>query len=242
MSDPPEKQPLLQRLKERKLVQWTLAYVAGGWVVLQVLDVTAEPWGLSGGVVRAMQAALVVGFGVTLVLAWYHGEQGRQRVSGPELLIIAGLLVVSGIGFRILGGGDSSTGGELTEVAESPSAPDALIQPSVAVLPFVNMSGDPDNEYFSDGITEELINTLAQLPGVRVPARTSSFAFKGRSFSPAVSRNAARKGRCLQVQCECDVCFGLPVVLGNRATDWLTGCACGRPVSTCLHLGAHVLH
>ena len=52
---------------------------------------------LSVGVICAMQAALVVGFGVTLVLAWYHGEQGRQRVSGPELLIIAGVLIVAGM-------------------------------------------------------------------------------------------------------------------------------------------------
>ena len=53
----------------------------------------------------------------------------------------------------------------------------------MAVLPFVNMSGDPDNEYFSDGITEELLNALAQLPDLRVPGRTSSFAFKGQSIT-----------------------------------------------------------
>ncbi len=56
------------------------------------------------------------------------------------------------------------------------------VEQSVAVLPFVNVSGNPDNEYFSDGITEELINALAQLPGLRVPARTSSFALKGLSI------------------------------------------------------------
>jgi TolB-like protein len=55
---------------------------------------------------------------------------------------------------------------------------DPTIERSVAVLPFVNMSGDSNNEYFSDGITEELLNALAQLPDLRVPGRTSSFAFK----------------------------------------------------------------
>ncbi len=63
------------------------------------------------------------------------------------------------------------------------SGGEASIERSVAVLPFVNMSGDPDNEYFSDGITEELLNALAQLPDLRVPGRTSSFAFKGQSLT-----------------------------------------------------------
>ena len=179
MSEPSDKQPLLDRLKERKLVQWALAYIAGGWIVLQVLDVTAEPWGLSGGVVRAAQAVVVVGLFITLILAWYHGDQGRQRVSGPEILIIAGLLVVAGLlSPRFIESDGEPAQAEVSAETES----DAPIQPSVAVLPFVNMSGDPDNEYFSDGITEELLNALAQLPGVRVPARTSSFAFKGQNL------------------------------------------------------------
>ena len=50
-------------------------------------------------------------------------------------------------------------------------------------MPFVNVSGDPDNEYFSDGVTDELITALARLPGVRVPGRTSSFAFKGQNIT-----------------------------------------------------------
>ena len=179
MSEPSDKQPLLDRLKERKLVQWALAYIAGGWIVLQVLDVTAEPWGLSGGVVRAAQAVIVVGLFITLVLAWYHGDQSRQRVSGPEILIIAGLLVVAGF----LSPRFSASDGESADAEiVATSGPDVPIQPSVAVLPFVNMSGNPDNEYFSDGITEELLNALAQIPGLRVPARTSSFAFKGQNL------------------------------------------------------------
>ncbi len=76
--DPSNNRPFLQRLKERKLVGWALAYGAGAWLVLQVLDVTAEPWGLSGGVVRAVQVILVVGFIVTLVLP---GTTGNRVVS-----------------------------------------------------------------------------------------------------------------------------------------------------------------
>ncbi len=120
---------LFERLKERKLIQWAVTSAAGGWVALQVLDVVAEPWGLSNGVVRGAQAALVVGFFVVLVLAWYHGEQGRQRVSGPELLIIGGLLVVSGLLYvSISAPGDSVMHEPTTAItADGTPAEEALV-------------------------------------------------------------------------------------------------------------------
>ncbi len=71
----------------------------------------------------------------------------------------------------------------LREGGIGPSEPPTSVEQSVAVMPFVNVSGDPDNEFFSDGITGELITALAQLPGVRVPGRTSSFAFKGQNIT-----------------------------------------------------------
>jgi TolB-like protein len=61
------------------------------------------------------------------------------------------------------------------------SGPQPIAEASVAVLPFLSLSSDPENEYFSDGMTDEIINALAQIPGLRVPARTSSFMFKGKS-------------------------------------------------------------
>ncbi|HEX3125461.1 MAG TPA: hypothetical protein VHQ21_19330, partial [Rhodanobacteraceae bacterium] len=80
---------LLQRLRERKLVQWALAYVAGAFALLQGLDIVAQQFGWGDAVRRGITIALIVGFLVTLVLAWYHGERGEQRVSGTELLIVA---------------------------------------------------------------------------------------------------------------------------------------------------------
>ena len=73
----------------------------------------------------------------------------------------------------------------------------ASIERSVAVIPFENMSGDTDNEYFSDGITEELLNALAQIPDLRVPARTSSFAFKGQGLSIQVIADTLRLAHIL---------------------------------------------
>src|SRR5450432_2510418 len=88
----------LQRLKQRKLVQWTVAYVAAAFALLQGIDIVAQQFGWPEGVRRGITLALVVGFFVTLVLAWYHGERGAQRVTGAELLII-GLVLALGGGF-----------------------------------------------------------------------------------------------------------------------------------------------
>ena len=87
---------VLQRLRERKLVQWTLAYIAAAFALVQVTDVVAQQFEWADGVRRGITIALAVGFFVALVLAWYHGERGAQRVSGTELLIVAVLLAIGG--------------------------------------------------------------------------------------------------------------------------------------------------
>ena len=82
----------LEHLKERKLVQWALAYIAAAFASLQGIDIVAQRFGWPDAIERALIVALAIGFFVTLVLAWYHGERGRQRATGTELLIIALLL------------------------------------------------------------------------------------------------------------------------------------------------------
>src|SRR5262252_8096850 len=87
-----------QRLRERKLVQWAIAYVAAAFALLQGIDVVAQQFGWPESVRRGITLALVVGFFVAVVIAWYHGERGAQRVSGTELVII-GLVLAFGGGF-----------------------------------------------------------------------------------------------------------------------------------------------
>src|SRR6266705_4448488 len=86
----------LQRLKQRKLVQWTLAYVAAAFALLQGIDIVAQRFGWPEQTMRFVIIALSVGLFVTMVLAWYHGERGTQRVTGTELLILALLLAIGG--------------------------------------------------------------------------------------------------------------------------------------------------
>jgi TolB-like protein/Tfp pilus assembly protein PilF len=187
---------LLARLKQRKLVQWALAYLAGAWAVLQALGLAADSYDWPHRVMQIAFAAIAVGFAIALVLAWYHGEKGRQRVSSAELLLIALVLAVGGgllwryarvapaaTGTVAARGADGAQGNPRTMVsgASAKAVPtDSVPAKSIAVLPFVNMSGDPKNDYFSDGITEEILNALAQVPKLKVAARTSAFAFKGK--------------------------------------------------------------
>ena len=168
---------LLDRLRQRKIVQWALAYLAGGFALLQAVDIIGQRFGFPEMIVRVLIVVLAVGFFAALVLAWYHGERGEQRVSGVEISLLTLLLAIGG-GFlwrvAVTGhAGDAPGAADATGVAASLGAA------STAVLPFVNMSADKANEYFSDGMTETLLNRLAQVPELKVAARTSSFSFKG---------------------------------------------------------------
>ncbi len=96
MNAPAGEPTLLQRLRERKLVQWAVAYLAGAWVVLQALDLVGQQFGWPPGLLRGVTLTLAIGFLIALVLAWYHGERGLQRVTGVELMILALLLAIGG--------------------------------------------------------------------------------------------------------------------------------------------------
>jgi TolB-like protein/Tfp pilus assembly protein PilF len=115
-----------------------------------------------------------------LVLAWYHGDKGEQKLSRTELAILAVLTVaVGGTLWWYVSRIEESAWVVDTGVSETRHAVQADAA-SIAVLPFVDMSPGKDQEYFADGIAEELLNLLAQLPKLHVIARTSSFSFKGK--------------------------------------------------------------
>ena len=168
---------LLARLRQRKIVQWTLAYLAFAFALLQGVDIVAQRFAWPASIERMLILVLALGFCIALVLAWYHGERGAQEASRTELLIVALLLAIGG---GLLWRFERAAPAAPAAAAPRPAATPPVASKSVAVLPFVNMSGEPDNDYFSDGITEEILNALAQVPGLKVAARTSAFAFKGK--------------------------------------------------------------
>ena len=184
MTDTPterEAESTWTRLRRRKVVQWGLVYVAGAWGFLQGLEYVSDAFHWPEQLRQIALLALLIGLPVVLVLAWYHGDRGEQRVGGAELTIITLLFLLGGGIFWLYERGDETpTVADRADVAPAPAVATAK---SIAVLPFVNMSGDAGNEYFADGLSEELINLLAKIPELRVAARTSAFKFKGEKIN-----------------------------------------------------------
>lgn len=162
-------------MKQRKIVQWTAAYLAGAWLTLQVLDLLGNHFGWPPVVFRLAFSLLGVGLVAAVVLAWFHGERGRQRVGAVEAVLLIGI-VVSGAGLAGYVVRRASGAQRLASpaAANEPAAP----RNSVAVLPFADQSATRDQQYFAEGIAEEILDRLAMVQGLKVPARTSSFAFK----------------------------------------------------------------
>jgi serine/threonine-protein kinase len=172
---------LLRQLRKRKMVQWAVAYGAGAWLVLQVIDIIGPRWGLTDVMSRTLDVVLVAGFAATLVLAWYHGEQGRQRVSGIELSLLGALLLLGGIGLRLVAVEEgeptmaSNTASSTTDPGSSPSiaATTGGQLRTIAVLPFDNYSPNEQDAYFAAGITEEITGQLARIGDLTVLSRVA---------------------------------------------------------------------
>lgn len=169
-----------RKLRRRKLVQWSLAYLAGAWAVLEVLGLVGQQFGWSATLMRGITLVFGLGFFVTLILAWYHGERGEQRVSGAELLVLALLLTVGGgLAWRYAHVPQPTAATPATaKSSPMPADTAAIDRKSIAVLPLANESGDKDQQYFSDGLSEDLITALSQLAGLKVISRNSSFQFR----------------------------------------------------------------
>ena len=186
-SEPPDS--FLGRIRRHKVVEWTLAYVAFGYALLHTVEMLGEAFEWPLLVPRLTVFGLVLGAPIAVTLAWYHGHRARQRVSGPELSILIVLLLVAGSVMWWLSRnsrehGVASAPAVVANTTVSPAPATGSFNPpphSIAVLPFVNMSGDKEQEYFADGLAEELLDLLAKTPDLHVIARTSSFSFKGKS-------------------------------------------------------------
>ncbi len=182
--------PLLAELKRRRVFRALLGYAIVAFAVLQVAEPIMHGLQLPDWTLSFVVVALGVGFPLVLVLAWVFdvsssgiertlplGTEGGSRPSGALLALLATGLALLGVAAMAWHFVSRTRPGRAVPSASAPAAP------SVAVLPFVNISREKDDEYFSDGITEEVINALANVEGVRVVSRTSAFAFKGKNVS-----------------------------------------------------------
>jgi len=192
-------------LRRRNVIRVAIAYLAVSWLVMQAGTLIFQTLELPGAVSKALLALLAIGFIPVLIFSWLYEltpeglkresevDHGASitRLTGRKLdyLVIGVMAAVIGLllldkfvltprqASRVAASAPVSPGAALPPAGEPAPA-----QPSIAVLPFVNMSSDKEQEYFSDGISEELLNLLAKIPQLQVTARTSSFAFKGKEI------------------------------------------------------------
>lgn len=194
-----------EELKRRNVFRVGAAYAVAGWLLMQIVDVFAPALRLPDWFPTGVAFLLIIGFPVALFFAWAfeitpEGIKRESEVSQDAsvthetaakldrltiflLVLVAGFVLLD----RLLPGreagpaepqqAETTTESRASEETKSPVPDDGRV--SVAVLPFVNMSDDEQNEYFSDGISEELLNVLVKIDSLRVPSRTSSFTFKG---------------------------------------------------------------
>jgi TolB-like protein/lipoprotein NlpI len=203
---------LYSELKRRNVFRVAVAYLALAWLMTEVAGTLFPAFGIPDWAFRFVVIVMLLGFIPALVFSWVYEitPEGIKRekdvvraasithVTAKRLDGITIVLVVLVLAFVLadrywLRNWSPQQVATPAETALEMSKPEPT-EPqtssrSIAVLPFVNMSDDPGNEYFSDGISEELLNLLAQVPDLRVIARTSSFAYKGRNVTiPVIAR------------------------------------------------------
>jgi len=171
---------LVSELRRRNVFRMAVLYAVAAWLIMQVTEVVKDLANLPDWIGPTILGLLALGLPIALVISWFYEltpegispekdvdpEASITHVTGRRLdLLVISLLCAAVILFAY----------DKWWMSDPPDR-------SVAVLPFVNISGNPDNEYLSDGLTETLLHALAQLPDLKVPARTSSFFFKGQNI------------------------------------------------------------
>ena len=198
-----------EELKRRKVFKVGVGYLVVAWLVVQVASIgfptfEAPPWAL-----RVFILVVLLGFPIALLFAWAfevtpEGLKVDSAQRGNKRFVLVTVVLVA-LAFAWYFKGQPAV---RDAVAPKPAAPAheaaaatpvATVDPnSIAVLPFVDMSQGKDQEYFSDGLSEELLNLLAQLPQLKVIARTSSFSFKGKEADVATIARTLKVAHVLE--------------------------------------------
>ena len=203
---------LFTELRRRNVFRVTFGYIVSCWLLLQIADVLLGVTEAPAWVLQALFILAALGFPVVVFFSWAYevtpegikreADVDRSRstthVTGRKLDRAILVVLLLSLGYFIWesrfktedAGNAPATGAAATTAGVSEAGPTdnadtdvaAIPEKSIAVLPFVNMSEDPGNEYFSDGLSEELLNLLAKIPDLKVAARTSSFSLKDRNL------------------------------------------------------------
>jgi TolB-like protein/cytochrome c-type biogenesis protein CcmH/NrfG len=180
-------------LKRRNVYKVAVAYAVVGWLLVQVATQVFPFLEIPNWTIRLVILLTAFGFPVAVIIAWAFeltpegikrteaADAARQHSRGGLWIAVVAIAATLSLGLFFLG--RYTAGPAMPRLSESATA--SNLQKSIAVLPLVNTSGDPSNEYFSDGLSEELIAVLAKVPELKVIGRSSSFFFKGKSGDSA---------------------------------------------------------
>ena len=182
----------LAEVQRRRVLRVAGLYVVAAWIAIQAAGESFVAWQIPEETLRIVWVSAVVGFPLAVIFGWYYDitSDGIVRTAPAasdhdfdvslhkidHIILLALFIVFAFAGYRLIA--------EVADTSTQRHAPASFAEApehSIAVLPFVNMSADPENDYFSDGISEELLNGLSQLAGLHVAARTSAFYFKNRN-------------------------------------------------------------
>src|SRR6266568_370807 len=178
-------------LKRRNVYKVAVAYAVVAWLLIQAASIFFPAFDAPSCVMKIFIIVIIFGFPVALIFSWafeitpegikleseVEPSKSIKRRAGRRIVAITIALAVVAAGlfvYQLVLQRSTTTPRQSEAATVAPNK-------SIAVLPFVNMSADKNDEYLSDGMTEELINVLAKVPGLRVPGRTSCFAFKGKN-------------------------------------------------------------
>ena len=173
-------------LKRRNVYKVAVAYAVVGWLVIQISSTVLPTFHAPEWVVQTLVVLVALGFPIALVMAWAFETtpEGIKRTEVADAMPATGPKKHVWIYIVVICGAISAALfflGRYTAGSKTIASPNDVSNKSIAVLPLVNTSGDPGNDYFSDGLSEELIAVLAKIPGLKIIGRSSSFLFKGKS-------------------------------------------------------------
>jgi len=185
---------LVEELKRRKVLKVSGTYLVLAWLAVQVASIVFPTFDAPIWVLRVFILALALGFPICVVMAWLidatpeglkldPATKGNKRVFGIATVIAALAVAWYFLGQPALREAPVAAAAARPATSVPAAKPKGPPPRSIAVLPFVDMSQGKDQEYFSDGITEEILNALTRIEGLQVAGRTSSFHFKGRNDS-----------------------------------------------------------
>src|SRR5216683_2511131 len=189
-----------EQLKHRNIIRVGILYLVACWLILDPVHVVFHMLEVPAWANRLVVILLAIGFPVVLLFAWVYEitpeglkptvevdpHRSIRKLTGQRLDRAIMVLLVLGVGYLLvdklwLAKHVTAVEHEVASSSPATTPVPAISEKSIAVLPFADMSEKKDQEYFADGMTEEIINLLTEVPDLRVPARTSSFYFRGKN-------------------------------------------------------------